>query len=340
LNILIPVDEESTVPNSFDANNINLEISMTPVHRVPNTKKGIVLLGAPALAGATMHGAALIITHNDAPKIAANYYDVVGQPGAGLSAGKQGQLNQKRIAVTEAEDFRRQKIAAGLVFCGNAVDYLKEALGRTWNPRWQAAGFTRGSLAMPANPLPLLFDLRAYFLANTAQELPAKDLTAAEADALITAIENADSDLNRARSARKAAAEACDEALAALRRRLVGLRTEIDQILSDDDPRWLDFGFSRPVDRRIPKGVNGLTVRPGGVAGEIIVEWEPSVGAANYRVSREVLTVDAEPVEVGLFSDRMVVISGLPAGKTVRVSVTARNEAGETLPVSSLITIA
>jgi hypothetical protein len=301
---------------------------------------GVILLAAPALAGASAHGAVLNITHNDAPKISADYYDLVGQPGAGLSAGKQGQLNQKRIAVTDAQSLRREKIAAGLLFCGNAVDHLKESLGRTWNPRWQAAGFTRGSLAMPTNPLPLLFDLRAYFLANAAQELPAKDLTAADADVLATAIENAERDLNLARSARKTAAEARDESFRKLRRRLVGLRSELDQILSDDDPRWIDFGFSRPVDRRIPKAVTGLTLRPGGVAGEIIVEWEPSVGAANYRVGRQVLTVDVEPVEVGLFSDRMVIIGDLPSGKTVRVTVTARNEAGETLPASSLITIA
>jgi hypothetical protein len=340
LNILLAVDEESKVPNSFDAQNTKLETKMTPVHQVPNTMGGVLLLTSPAIAGATTHGVALTITHNDAPKITAKYYDLVGQPGAGLSAGKQGQLNQKRIAVTEAESFRREKIAAGLVFCANAVDHLKEALGRTWNPRWQAAGFTRGSLAIPKNPLGLLFDLRAYFLANAAQELPAKDLTAADADALITAIENAERDLNLARSARKSAAEARDESFRILRRSLVGLRSELDQILSDDDPRWLDFGFSRPVDRRAPQAVAGLTLRPGGVAGEIIVEWEPSVGAANYRVSRQVLTVDDEPVEVGLFTDRMVIINGLSSGKTVRVSVTARNEAGETLPASSIITIA
>jgi hypothetical protein len=313
---------------------------MTPVHEVPNIIGGIIILAGPSLAGATTHGVALNITHNDAQKIATDYYDVVGQPGAGLSAGKQGQLNQKRIAVTEAENIRRQRIAAGLVFCGNAVDHLKEALGRTWNPRWQAAGFTQGSLAMPRNPVPLLFDLRSYFIANPAQELPAKDLTAADADALATAIENAERDLNLARSARKTAAEARDAAIQKLRRRLVGLRSELDQILDDDDARWLDFGFSRPVDRRIPKAVTGLTLRPGGLTGEIIVEWEPSVGALNYRVLREVLTVDTEPVEVGLFGDRMVIINGLPSGKTVRVSVASRNEAGETLPASSLITIA
>jgi hypothetical protein len=327
------------MPNSSD-NNTKPNTNMTPVHQVPNTIGGVILLAAPALAGATTHGAAFNLTHNDAPKISADYYDLVGLPGAGLSAGKQGLLNQKRIAVTEAQSLRSEKIAEGLLFCGNAVDHLKEALGRTWNPRWQAAGFTRGTLAMPYNPLPLLFDLRAYFVANPAEELSASHLTAVQADTLATAIQNADRDLNAARSARKSAATARNGALRKLRRRLVGLRSELDQILDDDDPRWVEFGFTRPVDRRIPQAVTGLLLRPGGAAGEIIAEWDASVGAANYRVLRQVLTVDAEPIEVGLFTDGMVIINGLPGGKTVRVTVTARNEAGETLPASSSIAIA
>jgi len=53
-----------------------------------------------------------------------------------------------------------------------------------------------------------------------------------------------------------------------------------------------------------------------------------------------VLTVDEEPVEVGLFTDRFVGINGLPSGKSVLVTVTARNEAGETLPTSRTIAIA
>jgi hypothetical protein len=104
--------------------------------------------------------------------------------------------------------------------------------------------------------------------------------------------------------------------------------------------RWRTFGFARPIDRRIPKVVTGLTVRPSAVAGEIIVEWPASSGAENYRVSRQVQTVDTEPVEVGLFSDRMVIINGLPSGKTVIVSVTAPNPAGETLPTNSTILVA
>jgi hypothetical protein len=60
----------------------------------------------------------------------------------------------------------------------------------------------------------------------------------------------------------------------------------------------------------------------------------------NYRVLRQVQTVDVEPVEVELFSDRTVIINGLPSGKTVIVSVTARNPAGEALPTSSTILVA
>ena len=108
----------------------------------------------------------------------------------------------------------------------------------------------------------------------------------------------------------------------------------------DDDPRWVEFGFARPIDRRTPPAVTGLVLRPGGVPGEIIAEWEPSVGATNYRVVRQVLTVDSDPVEVGLFTDRLVAISGLPIGQSVTVSVTARNQVGETLPTNSVIVVA
>ena len=121
---------------------------------------------------------------------------------------------------------------------------------------------------------------------------------------------------------------------------MAGLRNELDQVLDSDDMRWRTFGFARPIDRRIPKAVAGLTLRAGGHPGEIIVEWAASVGAENYRVVRQVQTVDSEAVEIGLFSDRMVIISGLPSGKSVIVSVTARNPAGETLPTNSTILVA
>jgi len=41
-----------------------------------------------------------------------------------------------------------------------------------------------------------------------------------------------------------------------------------------------------------------------------------------------------------VFSDRAVIIGGLPSGQSVIVSVTARNPAGETLPTNATILVA
>jgi hypothetical protein len=310
------------------------------VRYVPRDQDGVISLAQVVLPGLQSIGEIVGIAHNDASAVATDLYDLIGQPGAGLSAGKQGQLNLKRDAYNAAINLRRAAVAAARKFNGDAIDLLKGHLGRTWNTRWQAAGFTRGTLRLPNDPLPLLVELRGYFVLHAAHENAATQITATRADALAAAVNDAVHDENVARTERNTAADVRDAAFVHLRRRLVAVRRELEDLLEDDDQRWTTFGFSRPVDRRIPKAVIGLTLRPGGVAGEIIVEWEPSVGAANYRVSRQVLTVDVEPVEVGLFSDRMVIIGDLPSGKTVRVTVTARNEAGETLPASSLITIA
>jgi hypothetical protein len=59
----------------------------------------------------------------------------------------------------------------------------------------------------------------------------------------------------------------------------------------------------------------------------------------NYRVSRLIVGVDEDPVEVGLFSDLTAVIRPLPSGATVRVEVSSRNNSGETIPVEATIAV-
>jgi len=274
-------------------------------------------------------------------KLEGTALDYVGAPGTDpLTAGKRGQLNQKRLALQVAQAIRRNAIDAGRAYNERALDHLKGYLGRSWNNRWVGAGFTGGSLRLPYNPKSLMLEFRAYFALNAAHESASNGVTSAQANTLAAAIDAAQLAEATATTARDLASKARDASLEKLRSRIVGLRGELEQILDPDDMRWRTFGFARPVDRRIPKPVTGLTVRQGTVAGEIIVEWPASVGAENYRVTRLVQTVDTEPVEVGLFSDRMVIINGLPSGKTVIVSVTARNPAGETLPTNSTILVA
>jgi hypothetical protein len=306
---------------------------------IPRAIEDLIQLAVRALAGLLGIGVTVDIQQNTAAKMSADLYDLTGEPGAGPNAGKQGQLNLKRAAVTAAETARRTAIANGLKFCADGIDALKSHLGRRWNPQWQAVGFTQGSLRLPRHPLALLLQLRNYFRTHAAHEISAKEITAAKADALATAVEQAEHDLDLAKSARKTASEARDEAVRALSSRLRGLRTELDQLLADDDARWIEFGFSRPIDGHIPAAVASLTLRAGGVPGEIIAEWAPSSGAINYRVSRLIAGVDTEPVEIGLVAEPLTIISDLPHGANVTVIVTARNDDGETLPSNAQIAV-
>lgn len=180
-----------------------------------------------------------------------------------------------------------------------------------------------------------MLKIRAYFGAHPGQEVIGSGLTAANANIVATAITQAAYAEGQAETQRDEAARERDESFDRLRGRLVGLRAELEQLMDPDDMRWRTFGFARPVDRRIPKAVTGLILRPSGVPGEIIVQWNAAIGAENYRVTRQIETVDLEPVEVGMFSDRVAIISGLPVGKTVIVSLTARNPASETQAVNS-----
>jgi hypothetical protein len=332
-------NRESSKPNRKAPDRNHKQQTPMTTRSIPRAIQLLIQLATRALAGLLGIGATVDVQQNTAAKTSADLYDLTGEPGAGPNAGKQGQLNEKRAAVTAAETARRGAIAAGCKFCGDAVDSLKSHLGRRWNPQWQAVGFSQGSLELPRHPLALLLQLRNYFRAHAAHEVTAKGITAAQADALATALQQAEHDLDLAKSARKTASEARDEAVRKLASRLTGLRTELDQLLDDDDPRWGEFGFGRPIDGGIPAAVDGLTLRAGGAPGEIIAEWAPSSGAINYRVSRRISGVDGDPVEIGLVAEPLTIISGLPAGSTVTVSVTARNNDGETQPVSAQIVV-
>jgi hypothetical protein len=314
--------------------------TMTTTH-VPPSNDRLVVLGHLCVAAASDLADEVELKQNTSPAVSADLYDFVGQPGTDpATAGKQGAFNQARTAVTNAANARRVAVQAGREFNARAVNHLKLYLGRRWNPLWQSIGFTNGSIELPHDPMPLLLKLRPHFIANPSHELAAEQITAAKANTLAIAINVVFNAESVAVAARDSTREARNLSAAKLRSRLVGLRSELEQLLDDDDYRWRRFGFSRPIDRHIPAAVTGLTIRPGGVAGEVIVEWQPSVGAENYRVLRQVQTVDDSPLELGLLNEPMTIISGLPSGKTVVVSVSAHNEAGDTVPTSASFLVA
>jgi hypothetical protein len=292
-----------------------------------------------AESGARLHGVAAGLKHNLAAGIQTDKEAVFGQrqdpvtPDPNAPIGKRAEHALARAEAADARAAVRTAMDAGREYCADATDILRPLLGRRWNSKWHAAGFAAGSLRQ-TDPVSRLGLFRAYFRLHPEHENATLKLTAAEADVLLTAI-----DLATSNSSSKAALEATtkqerDDAIRQLRRRLSALRSELDLLLGDDDPRWYQFGFSRPSDGRIPAPVFGVNVSPAG-PGALRVSWERSALADNYRVQRLVRNVDSQPIEVGLFTDPLTVISNLPSGSTVSVLVSARNGAGETIPNGS-----
>jgi hypothetical protein len=74
--------------------------------------------------------------------------------------------------------------------------------------------------------------------------------------------------------------------------------------------------------------------------GALQIRWEASALADNYRVTRRIQGVDLNPVEVGLFTDALAIVSELPTGAAVEIQVAARNSAGETLPAEAQAIVA
>jgi hypothetical protein len=298
--------------------------------KIPYNRDLIIALAVRAKAGANAIGTAVGLAQHNAARITADLEDQIGEAGSLTNTGKQGQYNQKHVALTAARAIRRDAIADGRKLCAAAVDGLKAHLGRTWNPQWTAAGFSGNTIAVStAHVIPRLFELRNYYRVNPTREVTSEGLTAVAIEAKLALIEAAEHGRDAALSDFRDARDARDLSAQNLKSRMSGLQEELGRLLSDADNRWTDFGFTRPIDGPMPARVQGVTATPG-LPGAVLVQWEASPRAINYRVSWSLVTSGAEITEVGLFTDLAANLSGLPTGTTIAIHVTARNNAGET----------
>jgi hypothetical protein len=309
---------------------------------IPKPVDPLLILGETAYNGALALGGAIYLKQNDAPAILATLRTVTGTPSAIPAEppvpGTQAIYLEAISAVVTANASYRAALADGCEFSREAIDLLRHFLGRRWNSAWSAAGFTAGSLAVPDNPEPLLIELRSYFGAHPAHGNAALGITAAGVQQKLDAIASTRQTAAAKLSERIAAKASRDESVQQLRYRLMGLRTELDQLLNADDERWYQFGFARPSDGRMPAKVSGLNLRAG-MPGEVQVSWLRSTVASSYRVTWRTGASGAEPVQAGLFADLAVTLSGLPSGQTIFVSVSARNASGETTPTEKSIVV-
>ena len=229
------------------------------------------------------------------------------------------------------------------VFVRTCIRTLFPVLGENWNSDWNAAGFTGGSLAIPANPRTLLQQMRSYYIANPTRECTVQGVacTAAACEATAQAISAAESASNQSNTDSGEAQKHYLTGMANGRARLTGLRNELTQLIEDDDDRWYAFGFDKPSDPATPEVPANLTLVAGAPASKTaIADWDDARRADSYRVRAVNKVTNAQLLnEIAHDSQFTITPPGVASGTIITVTISARNAAGES-PASDPVDIA
>lgn len=219
-------------------------------------------------------------------------------------------------------------------FIARAIKVLSITLGNQWSDLWLATGLPDNTVGVPNTQdarFSALGAMRAYLAANPAMENAPANVTAALADTLYAAVSAARQAVGNALQASGVAHLALDAAKIAFRDRYRGTITELEQILSDDDSKWYDFGLSRPADPSQPGQPSNVHVTPLS-GGRVLVQLDGARRANSFNYYKKVIGTDAAPVKVTNTEGTQFTIEGLPVGATVEFTVTGVNGTGEGQP--------
>src|ERR1019366_4661129 len=280
------------------------------------------------------------LVHNDETHIRTDLISLVGKPAG--PGGVPPAVPGFKALWNAAQTNKSAKTAAFRTVCSNARLFVRTCirslfpmLGESWNAQWNAAGFTGGSLAVPTNPLTLLQQMRAYYIANPTRESTVQGVacTAVACEATAQAISDAESASNQSNTDSGTAYKNYQNGLAAGRARLSGLRAELDQLITDDDDRWYAFGFDKPSDPGTPEMPANLTVVAGAPGSKTeIADWDDARRADSYRL-RAVTKADGKEVanEIAQGSPLSITLAQVAGGAVVVLTVSTRNATGESL---------
>jgi len=294
-------------------------------NQIPAAIDELFTAGEDAADGANQHEVAIGIFHNKEAAIRTDLTDAQTKHTSYVTArsGKPALNTAVRVADSNSKSF------IALV-----RDVLVPHLGDTWSEVWAATGFPDQSTQVPSTQAArqaLLAALQTYFAANPAKENAALLVTAARAGILFTALSDARSALNNGLTNIGQLKDLRDPALEQLKKRLRDLIGELEQLLDDNDPRWLAFGFRPPGSIETPDTAEGLVVTPG-TGGTALADWGDAALAARYYVDLQIVGVDADFRRVETVTQSVVTLIGLPASSTIRVRIISVNDAGEAPP--------
>ena len=255
---------------------------------------------------------------------------------ADLAGARGGQTAYKTAETANGAAGTAMRLADSNVkaFLGKAKKAMTAVLGDDWLPVFSEAGFPDYSLALPTTQdgrFDMIEKLPGFLTAhpNCQDARLAANVTPAAATTLYNALDSARGAVNQKDTDTNLAQAARDTAVAKLGTRLSGLIGELGQLIDDDSPVWYAFGFNAPADPATPGApLSGPTLTPAG-AGTIYSVWGLSRRADRHYVYLQIVGVDAEPKRVATVIDRSYTFTGLPSGKSVKVSISGVNDAGE-----------
>jgi hypothetical protein len=272
-------------------------------------------------------------THEVAIGIKQNTEAAIRAAIAPLSAAEL-QYGMKKQALDDAYTALHAADDAGTTTLTNCRLRLAQKLGQRWNPAWEPTGFPNQSTAIPDTQderFTLLGDLKAYLTTVPANESAEMGATAAACDAAWTALSDARQGVANAEQALTDAGTSRGNAVNALRKRVRGLISELETLITDDDPRWEAFGLNIPADPSAPEPVASVTAAPLG-NGRIEMSWEYATRAIRFRVETMITGVDTEWQNKGSFKDLETILKNFTAGQTVKLRVIAGNDGGDAAP--------
>ena len=294
---------------------------------IPDALPQLFALTEDAADGAHGHGAAIGLKQNTEAAIRADL--------ATARAAQTAYGNAKTAKDTFNTNLRIAD-SNGRAFIKAASALFSQTLSEGWTAAWEATGFPNTSTAVPTTQderLTLLASLKSYFTANPTSEVntPKLILTAAKADALATALSDARSAVNDGSTDAGTKKTARDNAAAALKTRISGLIGELGQLLDANSPVWDAFGLNEPGASSTPDVPESLVVTPA-FAGALHLHWADARRATRYRIWKQVVGVDANFTTIATVTDPDATLEHLPTGKTVKIQITAANDAGESGP--------
>jgi hypothetical protein len=313
---------------------------------IPTTYEPLIQLLTDAVDGSSTHGAAVGLKQNDEPALRAVLHDLVGTP-AGPDGqtqalpGLKAQYNTAKANKAALTAALRSAQSNGRALAMACIGTLKPRLGNKWNAAWQEAGFAANSLQVPVNPVFVLQHLHSFYLAHADYEVkgltPDISCTASACAGAVQAIADAQVASNRSNFDTGEARNRLEQGVKAARMRLSGLREELVRLIADDDHRWYAFGFDRPSHVGSPETPENVAVTPGAAgSGLVFVDWDDARRADSYRL--RATDADGNVLAEVLPQDSEAKLTGLPAGSTVALTVTARNAAGES-PASDAVEV-